>query len=149
MKLNFFCKIHLVLWSQINYGHLSASILPHKKIVWFYGALAVTGTMVNLLDIIHWSLGTTENFVAPVRRFVGSMWEMFPHPGSVRCPACISTHWTCTGNFVYISSCSISTATIWCPVGHLVGCLKSIRSIPKSCFKLADARQGTHDVVLV
>jgi len=79
-----------MLWSQIIYGHRTASISP--KIVRFYGTRPAAGRIVRFfiifLDIVRCpvKLRYSLKFHGAVRHLVASLRVKWHRPGTLRCP---------------------------------------------------------------
>ena len=142
-----------MLWSQIIYGHRTASISP--KIVRFYGARPAAGRIVrfvyHFLDIVRCPVkfryylkfhGARTAFGRVIEGKITSAGHRTV-PG--RRPAGVFTHRTGTGRFLFIIY-MIPTAPVRAPYGArpgIVRCLTSARKLKKSLNKSADARPGT------
>ena len=119
-----------MLWSQIIYGHRTASISP--KIVRFYGARPAAGRIVRFLiiflDIVRCPVkfryylkfhGTRTAFVRVIE---GKMTSAGHRTVSGRRPAGVCTHRTGTGRFLLkifsYDSNGAHPGIARCPAGH-------------------------------
>jgi len=135
----------LMLWSQIIYGHCTASISPN--IVRFYGARTAPGRrheescdfFYQFLDILRCPVMLRFYFkfhgarTAFGRVNEGKMTSAGHRTVSGRCTAGVCTHRTGTRRFLF-------KIYAWPGIAQ---CLTSAGNFKKSLYKSADARQGT------
>ena len=120
----------LMLWSQIIYGHRTASISPKYRTILRRPAGGRKNRTIfyRFLDIVRCpvKLGTTYNSTAPVRRLVGSLRVKSLRPGTVRCLDGARPAFLHIGRapddfyliFISYDSNGAHPGTVRCPAGH-------------------------------